>query len=180
MCAPFSTDGVYNLRIKDSSRRNQGHKEIESAQELHFALQERNGSVGRKEIKWDYRRLESGPQPLELRMRCQEHSTVDGGLIRAGGMINRPPLPGTEIFPKTWDFHGWNWNSPGKIRKGHHPSSHYVLGESRGGGRLKKDRMGLPVVAQWLANPTGIHESMGSIPGLAQWVGDPVLLWAVV
>lgn len=128
MCAPFSTDGVYNLRIKDSSRRNQGHKEIESAQELHFALQERNGSVGRKEIKWDYRRLESGPQPLELRMRCQEHSTVDGGLIRAGGMINRPPLPGTEIFPKTWDFHGWNWNSPGKIRKGHHPSSHYVLG----------------------------------------------------
>ena len=24
------------------------------------------------------------------------------------------------------------------------------------------------------------HEVVGSIPGLAQWVGDPVLPWAVV
>ena len=26
-------------------------------------------------------------------------------------------------------------------------------------------------------NPTGIHEDVGLIPGLAQWVGGPALLW---
>ena len=39
----------------------------------------------------------------------------------------------------------------------------------------KKKKFGVPIVAQWLTNPTSIHEDADSNPGLAQWVKDLAL-----
>ena len=38
-----------------------------------------------------------------------------------------------------------------------------------------RPHVGVPVVAQWLTNPTRNHEVAGSVPALAQWVNDPAL-----
>ena len=40
----------------------------------------------------------------------------------------------------------------------------------------KEQRRGVPIVAQWVMNPTRNQEVAGSIPGIAQWVKDPALL----
>ena len=39
----------------------------------------------------------------------------------------------------------------------------------------QKKAGGVPVMAQWLTNPTRNHEVAGSVPALAQWVNDPAL-----
>ena len=49
------------------------------------------------------------------------------------------------------------------------------LGSFHGGSVVTKPTSGVPVVAQWLTNPTRKHEVVGSVLALAQWVNDPVL-----
>ena len=41
--------------------------------------------------------------------------------------------------------------------------------------RFSKAEPGVPVVAQWLTNPTRNHEVAGSVPALAQWFNDLAL-----
>ena len=36
--------------------------------------------------------------------------------------------------------------------------------------------LGVPIVVQWLTNPTRNHGVAYSVPALAQWVNDPALL----
>ena len=42
------------------------------------------------------------------------------------------------------------------------------------------NKVGVPFVAQWVMNPNGIHEDVGSIPGPTELVKNPVLPWAAV
>ena len=45
---------------------------------------------------------------------------------------------------------------------------------------INHDSSGVPSVAQQVKNPTSIYEDADSVIGLAQWVKDLALLWAVV
>ena len=46
------------------------------------------------------------------------------------------------------------------------------ISKSEWQGTLLNLEGGVPVVAQWLVNPSSVYEDSGLIPDLAQWVKD--------
>ena len=52
----------------------------------------------------------------------------------------------------------------------------YLLCNINGLMKNNNEIIGVPAVAQWLTNLTRNHKVVGLIPGLTQWVKDPVLL----
>ena len=62
-----------------------------------------------------------------------------------------------------------------RVTSKYHPSIQGSAQTHLPRGVFKTRNLGIPILAQWLMNPTGIHEDTGLIPGPAQWVKDSVL-----
>ena len=67
------------------------------------------------------------------------------------------------------------WEDPQPSHWACHLQAPLRCSSGAGYGGFKVKCSGVPVVVQWLTNPTRNHEVVGSIPALVQWVNDLVL-----
>ena len=70
----------------------------------------------------------------------------------------------------------WLWHRPAAVAEDSTPAWEFPYAAGVALKKEKKERnVGVPVVVQWLTNPTRNHEVVGSVPALVRWVNDPAL-----
>ena len=145
----------------------------------------------REDARWHKGEMVAFPPTFFLGIRKNENIWGKGGRCDCSGPEGVYSKPETWVGPQEWvgftqrvesrlsvDSVSKAWNKA--VRRAKRPA----CPEQRQSGtkpwlQLKAYR-GVPVVAQWLTNPTRNHEVAGLIPGFTQGVKDLVLPWALV
>ena len=110
-------------------------------------------------------------------------------ILKQKNRIERIRLPDFRQDYKATDIKTiWQWNKTRNIDQwnrieipGANPSTYGQLFYDKRGKNIQWKKVssisssGVPIMMQWLMNPTRNHEVAGLIPGLAQWVKDPAL-----
>ena len=101
------------------------------------------------------------------------------GLPQGGSICPHTPGPQCSKSPKWSQSTGTERNHLQKPNEGTYLSSNLQLSPQPTSQHLlfysKMERGGVLIVAQHVRNPTSIHEGVGLIPSLAQWIKDPAL-----
>ena len=131
--------------------------------------------------------LKSQSNPEKEKQNCRNQAPWLQTILQSHSHQNSMVLTQKQTYksmeqdrkPRDKPMHLWPIN-PWQRRQNYQPRQGSNLNVHQQRNGLKRCGTGVPIMEQWLTNPTRNHEVVDLIPGLAQWVKDPVLPWAVV